>query len=388
MIGFATSAAVAADSLKINWAELPPLPPAPGHAKQPGVASPFVGTHDGVLLVAGGANFPDLLPWQGGKKVWWDTVFALEEGAAQWRVAGKLPGPMGYGLSFSTPGGVLCVGGSDPTQCLASVFLLRWNRANKQTEIVPYPSLPETLAFAGGGIVQGKLYVVGGQAEASSAASTKRGYVLDLKDGVKGRWQKLPDLPGEARSLPISFSVGSGPKPGVYLFGGRDQKPGEAPKLFKDGFRFDPASGRWEKLNDMAGPLMAGTAVEYRHGQAIVLGGDTGEIFLVKEKLTAEMRHAEKTAPQDVPALKAREKDLLENHKGFSRKGYVYDSASDTWSETNQLPEWTPVTTTATWWGEQLVLPSGEIRPGIRSPKVWVGQLADGFTSASWPRRP
>ncbi len=377
MIGFVTSTALAADLLKISWSELPPLPPAPGQSKQAGVASPFVGTHDGVLLVAGGANFPDLLPWQGGKKVWWDTIFALEKGGTKWQVAGKLPGPMGYGLSFSIPEGVLCVGGSDPKQCLTSVFLIRWNRAGKQAEIVPYPTLPEPLAFAAGGIVQGKLYVAGGQTDAGSPASTRRGYVLDLKDGARAGWLKLPDLPGEARSLPISFGVGSGPKPGFYLFGGRDQRPGEEAKLFKDGFRYDPTTGQWERLRDMVGPLMAGTAVEYRHGQAIVLGGDTGEIFLVKEKLTADMRHAEKTAPQNVPAMKAREKDMLENHKGFSRKGYIYDSANDTWSETTQLPEWTPVTTTATWWGGELILPSGEIRPGVRSPKVWSGQLDD-----------
>lgn len=375
--GLMTYAATAAEPLQINWSELPPLPPAPGHTRQPGVASPFVGTHSGVLLIAGGANFPDLLPWQGGKKVWWDTIFALEKDARDWHVAGQLPAPMGYGLSFSLPEGVLCIGGTDPIKCLSDVFLLRWNAATRKAEIVTYPSLPEPLAFAGGGLIDGKVYVAGGQTSASSSASTTHAYVLDLAQGAKGTWQKLPDLPGAARSLPISFGLEKGARPGLYIFGGRDQKPGGVPQLFADGFRYDPAHGKWEQLRDMHGPLMAGTAVPSSDGRAIILGGDTGEVFLVKEQLAAEMKLAEKNAPANVPALKSREKDLLENHRGFSRKGYVYDAASDSWSETSRLPEWTPVTTTAVWWGDLLVLPSGEIRPGIRSPKVWSGVLVD-----------
>ena len=37
---------------RLSWSELPPLPDTPG------LGGPFVGTHGGVLIVAGGANFP------------------------------------------------------------------------------------------------------------------------------------------------------------------------------------------------------------------------------------------------------------------------------------------------------------------------------------------
>jgi hypothetical protein len=52
--------------------------------------------------LAGGANFPEKLPWEGGTKVWHDTVFVLEKPDAAWKVAGKLPRPLGYGASLST----------------------------------------------------------------------------------------------------------------------------------------------------------------------------------------------------------------------------------------------------------------------------------------------
>ena len=41
----------------IEWGELPPLPTIGEEAEALGVAGPFVGVHNGALLVAGGANF-------------------------------------------------------------------------------------------------------------------------------------------------------------------------------------------------------------------------------------------------------------------------------------------------------------------------------------------
>ena len=66
-----------------GWTKLPSLP------DKEGVAGPFAGVSHGALIVAGGANFPDEKPWEGGKKVWSDTVFVLgPDVAAFW-----LPNP-------------------------------------------------------------------------------------------------------------------------------------------------------------------------------------------------------------------------------------------------------------------------------------------------------
>ena len=46
---------------RLSWSELPPLPNTPGYG------GPFVGTHGSVLVVAGGANFRDAAPWEGGE---------------------------------------------------------------------------------------------------------------------------------------------------------------------------------------------------------------------------------------------------------------------------------------------------------------------------------
>src|SRR5215211_7728693 len=89
------------------WTQLPPLP------EPLGVAGAFAGVSGGALLVAGGANFPGRMPWEGGQKVWHDRVWVLESPEGLWREAGTLPRALGYGVSVTWRGSMVCVGGSD-----------------------------------------------------------------------------------------------------------------------------------------------------------------------------------------------------------------------------------------------------------------------------------
>ena len=89
---------VATGEAPIIWEKGPPIPDAHGFA------SPFAGVSAGTLVVAGGANFPESYPWEGGKKVWHDRIFLLPEGAGEWTVSTrKLPRALAYGVSVSLP---------------------------------------------------------------------------------------------------------------------------------------------------------------------------------------------------------------------------------------------------------------------------------------------
>src|SRR3954468_24475207 len=86
---------------------------------------PCRGGNRGALLVGAGANFPDRPPWEGGTKTWTDRVFVLADPAGRWvELEGKLPRPLGYGVSATTEAGVVCAGGSDARRHYADVFLL------------------------------------------------------------------------------------------------------------------------------------------------------------------------------------------------------------------------------------------------------------------------
>src|ERR1035441_1318856 len=149
-----TSAAAASSGLALNWSELPPLPDANGFA------GPFAGVSGGGLLVAGGANFPKTLPWEGGQKVWYDLVFVLPKPDGKWLFGFRLPRPVGYGVSVTTTRGVLCAGGGDAKESFRDTFLLRWH--DDRIELQSLPLLPQPLANGCGALVGDMVYLAGG----------------------------------------------------------------------------------------------------------------------------------------------------------------------------------------------------------------------------------
>src|SRR5437762_2435885 len=91
--------------IALDWEAFTPIP------DREGFATPFAGVVHDRLIVAGGANFPGLRPWEGGVKVWYDKVFALDEPHGAWRVIGTLPRRLAYGASITVDEGIVCIGG-------------------------------------------------------------------------------------------------------------------------------------------------------------------------------------------------------------------------------------------------------------------------------------
>ena len=48
--------------------------------------------------------------------------------------------------------------------------------------------------------------------------------------------------------------------------------------------------------------------------------------------------------------------------------------SSNAWSDAGKMPK-AHVTVPLVRWGEAWIMPSGEVRPGVRSPAVWSLQL-------------
>jgi N-acetylneuraminate epimerase len=318
----------------LNWRPLPPLPDAYGFA------SPFAGVIDDTLVVAGGANFPDRQLWEGGAKTWHDRIFALKSGAAGWSEVGVLRGKLAYGVSITTPGGILCVGGSDATQHHASAFLLRMTRGAVTFEdIAP---LPQPTALAAGARVGNIVYVAGGltSPEAKEARTTL--YALDL-DELRAGWRTLPSLPGPGRFQAVAAAAGDY----FYLFSGLrfDAKPGggAAVSYLKDAYRFAPSSG-WERLPDLPHPAAAAAspAPLASENTILVIGGVDGS--------------GAGSAPQDFRLVPQRIQ--------------AFDVKIRSWSPAGNAPVGRVCVTTVAWNG-RWVLPSGERSAGVRSPEVW-----------------
>ncbi|PST87087.1 N-acetylneuraminic acid mutarotase [Photobacterium sp. NCIMB 13483] len=122
----------------VNWQSLAPLPDAANGQLQEGVAGAYAGTNQGSLIVAGGANFVgarakadqgDWFAHDGLSKHWSEDIYTYRGG--KWALAStKLPQGLAYGASFSTPAGVLMVGGENGTgKPQAKVYLLRYEQS-------------------------------------------------------------------------------------------------------------------------------------------------------------------------------------------------------------------------------------------------------------------
>ncbi|RJX75372.1 YjhT family mutarotase [Vibrio sinensis] len=110
--------------------------PAPNNAPmQEGVAGAFAGTSNGVTLVAGGANFHgaiaafekgSMFAHNGLAKAYNPEIYVQKDGL--WSQTNDLPQGLAYGASFTTPEGVLIVGGETPERNASSkVYMLAWN---------------------------------------------------------------------------------------------------------------------------------------------------------------------------------------------------------------------------------------------------------------------
>lgn len=318
-----------------NWNQLPALPDSEGFA------GPFAGTHKNALIVAGGANFPDKMPWEGGVKVWYDRVFVLTETDGTWKEAGKLPRPLGYGVSISTNEGVVCIGGSDANQHYGDCFRLQW-QDDKLTTVM-LPPLPKPCANACGALLDGVIYVAGGLESPTASSTLKTFWSLDLAD-PNAQWQELESWPGPARMLATAAVQDKT----FFLCSGTDLNVGSDGKVereyLRDAYSYQPSRG-WKKIADLPRAAVASPTPAPAVGQStfLVIGGDDGSFVDFQPP---------------------------EKHPGFPKSILAYHTITDTWKVAGEAPAG-HVTTSMVRWGNRHIIPSGEIRPGKRSPRVW-----------------
>ena len=364
----------------LRWSQLSELPPAPGQQIQAGLAGAFSGVHHDALIIAGGANFPEAPPWQGGAKVYWDDIYVLDHDASgtyQWHVIEevKLPVPLAYGVSVSTAQGVLCIGGANEKQVSDQVFLLQWDKTSKTLTLKTLPSLPVPLAFMGGSRVNNKIYVAGGQ-ETVDGPATKNFYTFDLGSF---KWDSLEPWPGPARIVPVTAAQSDGNTDCFFLFSGRKTAPGVKTDILSDAYRYDPFHNQWFALSPVhrgeGSPVsvMAGTAVASGAHHILLLGGADGVLFTRLEDLDRQISTTEDTIARN--AFEQQKLDILLNHPGFSRDILAYHTLTDTWNKVGELPFESQVTTHAIRWNGTVVIPSGEVRPGIRTSSLWQGKV-------------
>lgn len=342
-----------------NWEELPPIP------DKEGFAGLFTGVSHDVLICAGGANFPNKRPWEGGVKKWYDHIYLLDDENGDWKLAEeRLPFSRAYGISVSYNDRVILVGGSDSKAHYEEVIALEYDDG-KAIIHNSLPSLPEPLATMCGTEVDGVIYVAGGS-QAPGGMGSDRFYMLDLKlPDDELEWIEGPKWPGPSRIQAVAASHDGS----FYLFSGFNLKQGLDGVIdrmpLRDAYRYDPgdekpSKGTWTKLPDMPRATAAAPSPAFRVGMAhlVISGGLDKETIRFTDQAS---------------------------HPGFKETVIAYNVHSNEWVTMDDMPVGSSrVTAPTVFWKNRWVVPNGEIGPGRRSPKVYAFNSTIDFGWQNW----
>ena len=352
----AAAAPAAVGSPALAWQSMGTLSPAEGQKENIGVAGLLQGTFGDYIIVGGGANFPAGGPLTGGAKVTYPDVYVLraaEAGLTETDHA-QMPYPVGYGVSATTPDGVLYFGGSTDESGARAVTRLTAPNGKLRTETLP--ALPFALQNGVAAYDKDTVYLGGGKQD---GVLSKKFYTYDIKTGTL---TSLPDFPGEAREQSVAEFLGGR----FFVFSGG------ANVAYTDGYAYDPKAQTWTSV---AAPNVNGTPVSLLGARAVRLNADE---MLVVGGFNREIYD---WAVSNLNTLQGEEKDAFRAHYftmppedyHWNREILVYSAKADAWRSVGQLPFPAPC-------GEALVIArgalfsiSGEVKPGVRSPRLYRG---------------
>lgn len=365
-----TSSIPAQKKYNFRWSVAANLPVNQKLGKQPGVAGPFAGFINGELIIAGGSNFPDSMPWQGGKKVYWNDIYIMhinKKGKYSWVNSGeyRLNENIAYGASVQMKEGIVCIGGENENGISKKVFLLHGNDMNKKVVTTDLPELPLPLTNLSAVSIGSDIYVAGGE---SGTVVSNHLFRLNIHQPAKG-WIELASLPIEV-SHAVLVEGDKDLVSYIYLIGGRKKNTNGISDLYSSIFEYDIEKNFWTKKKDMPYAVSAGVGIGGITSELLFIAGDKGETFHKIETLLAEIV-TEKNEAKKQHLIK--EKDRLQiNHPGFSKDVLVYNIYKDEWRKVGQIPFDSPVTTIAVRGDHKYYIPCGEIKAGIRTSQILV----------------
>lgn len=331
----------------------------PNYPISAGVSAPFAGFIGDWLIVAGGCNFPDIPAADGGKKVYYADMYALNTAnpKAEWIQQKNLPFAVAYGASIETPDGLVCIGGMNADSLIASVVRIEPTETPDSFALSMLPALPEPVDNGAATRTGNRIYLTGG----NQTDNAQKLYALSPED--EDYWTPISSYPGHKRLQPVLLSDGGN---GLYLFGGYALE-NDTCFMPEEVLRYDTYEQTWSietRLpNDRQNAprcLVGATGTTYRQ-QLMLTGGVNRQIF--KDAL-------EGRAPADYmrkePEWYRFNSDLL-----------LYDTATNEWQTiegTNDLARTGGILLRK---GDTLYMICGEIKPGVRSNLISIYPIPD-----------
>ncbi len=303
-----------------------------------GLSGFFSGVHGDFMIIAGGSYKISENNNSNGKKVINDKIYlglGIKEYIELKDVeAARLSEPIHNGAAVSVSSGLLCIGGETEEGISDRAFIISANHNGATIEDIP--SLPFPLKFHSASVIGNTVYVAGGKSE---DGISRHLLAIDLGNINQG-WVLLTDIPAPIYGSSLVAQI-DGEERALFLMGGMtfDEKEQEN-KPLATVYAYNINSGTWlsrgsiniqEEREEVPLSFMVAAPIGASH--ILVAGGYSGD----GKKNTRIL---------------------------------AYNTITDKWFVAGEWYGAVPVSTSANWWGGDLVIPLGYTGDGSRYSPV------------------
>lgn len=346
---------------KITWEYMGTLPAQKGYSRNIGTAGLLYGSLENRYIIAGGgANFPYESVLEGGAKQMYSDVYVLEEKKNGLEVVQhiNLDNEIGYGASVTTEKGIYYIGGSSNKQADDDILFLSMDE-KFGLQYKKIGELPFTLQNGAAVEKDGKLYILTGK-QNGKAANQMFEYNLET-----GKTRELAPVPGAKGRIQAVAQILNG---SLYVFSGGDVT------AYTDGYRYNFDTDRWVeaapvKVNGKDISLLGAASVKLNEQEMLVVGGFDKEVYDNAVKKLGTLRG------QELLKFKAGYFTADPDEFNWNKEVLIYNAEKNIWKSIGQIPFNAPCGEGLVLIGNKIYSINGEIKPGVRTPKIYGGEF-------------
>lgn len=343
---------------------------------QKGVSASYAALIQNRLIVAGGANFPGKLGFEGGSKAFYDEILMYDDAMGEWRTVGALPQPSAYGVSVGVPDGALWIGGNTASEALDNVYKVTLSGDLVHLDV--FPSLPAAIDNFAGCSLGNQVFVGGGVSGGKPSNS-----VYSIDASFDRQWSRLPDYPGLPRVQPVMAAVENEGQVFVYLmggfFGGDAHTP---PAMATEVLRYSVAdkvwevvAKQWDEETDLPFSIGGAVAMPVNNWLILCLGGVNHDVFLNAIQSQYAIANdsslsAEEKTRRNIEFSKTYMTQPLEYYN-FNSECRLFDIKTKSWTTLDKTADAARAGATLVYDANEAYVVQGELKPGVRSNVTW-----------------
>ena len=319
----------------------------PDYAK--GVSGHIAGEpRPGLLVMAGGCNFPDRPAREGGAKRYYSEIYiadylgafnlACETKASEldmgWKLVGHLPHPTAYAAFQLYDDQLIVAGGQSAAGDLSDAYIIQLSDS-LDVEITPLPSLPEPRSGMASALIKNVLYLIGGHVNGKLSNTVLS---LDLSSPQKEWREETPYPHSPFLKLVATTNLGEYSTPSYVpclvvmgSFTGVDE-PDQRVQADVTYMTYTPQTKQWQTYKIAPDdPIAAhgfGGGYAWRY-EAIFSGGVRADLFVTALQREKDLKDAKaKGNHQLVEKLQAEQRAYLSHDPawyGFCSEWYSFD---------------------------------------------------------------